>query len=110
MNTKLMAGCCVAGALLLPITVYAADTTSTTTTMTKTYVTDSVITTKVKAELAEAKMESLLHIGVDTDKQGMATLSGTAPTQTASDRAAKIARGVDGVTSVDNQIRIVASK
>jgi len=110
MNMKLLATCGVAGALLLPITVYAADAISTTTTTTKTYVTDSVITTKVKAELAEAKMESLVHISVDTDKRGMVTLSGTAPTKLASDTAAKIARGVDGVTSVDNQIQIVASK
>jgi hyperosmotically inducible protein len=108
MNMKLMASCLVAGALILPVTVYAADTVSTTTTTTKSYVTDSVITTKVKAELADAKMSSLLHVGVDTDSQGMVTLSGTAPTQKAADRAATIARGVDGVTSVDNQIRVIS--
>jgi hyperosmotically inducible protein len=109
MNMKLTASCLVAGALLLPITVYAADTASATAT-TKTYVNDSVITTKVKAELADAKMSSLLHVSVDTDSQGMVTLSGTAPTQKASDRAATIARKVDGVTSVDNRIQIVAAR
>jgi osmotically-inducible protein OsmY len=40
----------------------------------------------------------------------MVTLSGAAPTHKAADRAATIARKVDGVTSVDNRIQIVAAR
>jgi hyperosmotically inducible protein len=109
MSKNLAASCLVAGALLLPLSVYAADAATTSATAT-TYVKDSVITTKVKANLADAKMESLIHISVDTDAKGMVTLSGTAPTRGASDRAAMIAGKVEGVTSVDNKIQIVAAK
>jgi hyperosmotically inducible protein len=109
MNTKLAAIYAVAGALLLPVAASAADVAANEATA-KTYVKDSVITTKVKADLAGAKMESLIHISVDTDSKGMVTLSGTAPTQGASDRAATIAGRVEGVTSVDNRIQVVAVK
>ena len=55
-------------------------------------------------------MESLVHIGVDTDKKGEVMLSGTVKSQAASDKAASIARNVQGVTSVNNQIKVVAGK
>jgi hyperosmotically inducible periplasmic protein len=109
MNKKLAATYLIAGALLLPLTASAADLATNEATA-KTYVKDSVITIKVKADLADAKMESLIHISVDTDSKGMVTLSGTAPTQGASARAATIAGRVEGVTSVDNKIQIVAAK
>jgi hyperosmotically inducible protein len=109
MNKRLTATCIVAGALLLPIAGYAADLASSEASA-KTYVKDSVITTRVKTELAEAKLSSLLHINVDTDDRGMVTLSGTASSQNTADKAASIARGVDGVTSVKNHIQITADK
>ena len=77
---------------------------------TKEYVKDSVITTKVKADLAAAKLSSLVKIQVETDNTGMVTLSGTTTTQTAKDKAVSIAQAVKGVTSVDNQIKVVADK
>jgi len=107
MNAKLAASCLVAGTLLLPIAGYTADAESSTPTE---YVKDSVITTKIKAELAEEKLSSLMKINVDTDKKGAVTLSGTAASQSAADKAVSIARAVKGVTSVQNHIKIVADK
>jgi hyperosmotically inducible protein len=69
-----------------------------------TYVKDSVITTKVKAKLAEKHLATLTNIHVDTDRQGIVWLSGNAPTQDASDLAEMIAKSTDGVNSVHNKI------
>jgi hyperosmotically inducible protein len=105
MNMKLAASCLMAGALMLPIAGYAAGADSATT-----IVKDSAITTKIKAELAEEKVSSLVKISVETDNKGMVTLSGTASSQKAVDKAASIARAVKGVTSVENHIQIAADK
>jgi hyperosmotically inducible protein len=72
----------------------------------KAFVKDSVITTKIKTELAANKLASLVHIKVDTDDNGAVLLSGYARTQEEVDRAGRIARDVKGVKSVDNQIRV----
>ena len=105
MNMNLAAGCLVAGVLMLPLTSYAADSDSSSATA---FVKDSVITTQVKAELAEKKLSTLVHISVDTDNNGMVVLSGTAPNQNAAIKAVSIARAVKGVTSVENHIKIAA--
>jgi len=104
MKTKLAASCLMAGLFMLPIAGYTAESAPTT------YVKDSVITTKVKAELAAEKMVSLVHIGVDTDQKGAVMLSGTVKTKAESDKAVAITRAVKGVTSVDNQIKVVPDK
>lgn len=75
-----------------------------------TYVKDSVITTKIKADLAGEKFSSLMHINVDTDKQGVVTLSGSAATLADIDKAISISHAVKGVTSVENHIKIVADQ
>lgn len=95
----------VAGLLALPIAGYTDDTAKSSP---KEFVKDSVITTKIKAELAAEKMSSLVKINVDTDKAGAVTLSGTAASQAAVDKAVSIAKGVKGVTSVHNDIKVVA--
>jgi hyperosmotically inducible protein len=104
---KTVATCIVAGALMLPIVGYAADSDSSSASA---FVKDSVITTQIKADLAEAKLSTLVNIGVDTDNNGMVVLSGTAPSRNAADRAVSIARAVKGVTSVQSHIRIAADK
>lgn len=68
------------------------------------FVDDSLITTKVKAKLAEKHMSTLVDVRVDTDNAGVVWLSGKAPTQDASDLAGMIAQDTDGVRSVHNQI------
>jgi hyperosmotically inducible protein len=109
MNTKLVTTCLLAGALILPIAGYTADG-DTDRSSPKAFVKDSIITTKIKAELFEERMSSLLHIRVDTDKKGVVVLSGTAENQNAADKAVSIARKVKGVTSVQNNIKIKADK
>jgi hyperosmotically inducible protein len=104
-NTKLMTACLLLGALLAPVAVRAADGDSDRA-HPAAFVKDSVITTKVKAKLAADKMRSLAHIRVDTDRNGMVVLSGTATTHEAADAAASIARETEGVTSVQNHIKI----
>ena len=103
MKTKLIASYIAAAALLLPLAGYGADSA-------KTFVKDSAITMKIKAELAEEKASSLVKIGVDTTDKGAVVLSGTAASQHAIDKAVAIARAVKGVTSVENHIKIAADK
>lgn len=107
MNYKLTASFLAAGLLLLPVSGYTADTEKSTPSE---YVKDSVITTKIKTELAAEKMSSLVKINVDTDKAGAVTLTGSAASQSAVDKAVSIAKSVNGVTSVKNHIKVVADK
>lgn len=74
----------------------------------KEFVKDSVITTKIKAEMTKDKQVSALHVKVDTDNNGVVQLSGSAKSQAEIDRAVTIAQGVKGVTSVKNDIQIQA--
>ncbi|MDD5177205.1 MAG: BON domain-containing protein [Sterolibacterium sp.] len=105
MRIKLATICFVIGTLLAPIASHAADSESDRT-HPLTFVKDSVITTKIKAKLADEKMSSLAHIKVDTDKKGAVVLSGRARTQEEADQAVSIARETEGVTSVSSTIRI----
>ena len=70
------------------------------------YVSDSVITSKIKSKLAAADDVSATHIKVDTDKNGVVVLSGTAKSKAEADKAHSIAHSVEGVTKVINNIRI----
>ena len=106
MKTKL-ALCLVAGALLLPAAGFAADTDSKRAAA-REFVKDSVITTKVKAQLAKEKPSTLVKVSVETDKAGIVVLSGTAKTQADKDRAELLARQVKGVATVENQIAVKA--
>ncbi len=69
------------------------------------YIDDASITTKVKSEMVADKDVSALHIDVKTTK-GVVYLSGSADTRQEADEAEKIARGVAGVQSVDNNILV----
>ncbi len=84
--------------------VYADQPMDSETSHSGVYVKDSVITTKVKMKLAAKHMSTLTSIKVDTDKEGIVWLSGSAPTKDASDLAEMIAKDTDGVTSVHNKI------
>ena len=107
MKTLLTATCLVAAALQLPIASHAEDANPT---AAKTYVKDSAITTKIKTKLAAHKLSSLVKIGVDTTDKGVVVLTGYAENQAAVDKAVSIARGVKGVTSVENHIAIKPDK
>lgn len=71
---------------------------------------DSVITTKIKAEMAKDKTVSAMRIKVETDANGMVQLSGMAKSQAEADKAVTLAKGVKGVNSVDSQIKVGATK
>jgi osmotically-inducible protein OsmY len=67
------------------------------------YVDDSVITTKVKSLLAADDFLKSFQIGVETYK-GTVQLSGFVGSQKAVDKAVEIARSVQGVKSVKNNL------
>lgn len=69
---------------------------------------DAAITTTIKAKLVADDELKAIDINVDT-AQGVVTLTGAAPTPTAVERATTIARGVDGVSDVKNQLTIKAN-
>jgi hyperosmotically inducible periplasmic protein len=69
-----------------------------------TFVKDSAITTKVKAKLAADHLTSVGRIKVDTDKDGIVWLSGSARTPEAVEKAVSIARETEGVKSVKSNI------
>jgi hyperosmotically inducible protein len=76
---------------------------------------DATITTKVTAELARdpeltaelARDPELSALKIDVDTYaGTVVLKGTAPSESAKDRAYTLARAVSGVVSVENQLRV----
>ena len=67
------------------------------------WVDDSVITTKVKSLLAADDFLKSFEISVETHK-GTVQLSGFVDSQQAVDKAGEIARGVNGVKSVKNDL------
>jgi len=69
------------------------------------YVDDTVITTKVKAAIVNEPSLKVAEINVETFK-GRVQLSGFVRTQADMSRAVAVARGVGGVTSVINDMRL----
>ncbi|MFA6312669.1 MAG: BON domain-containing protein [Sterolibacterium sp.] len=69
------------------------------------YVDDAVITTKVKAAIFNDAALKSAEINVETFK-GVVQLSGFVKTETEKLHAGRITRGVSGVQSVKNDIRL----
>lgn len=69
------------------------------------YVDDAVITTKVKAAIFNEPTLKSSEINVETFK-GVVQLSGFVSSQADIDKAASLARGVKGVVSVKNNMRL----
>ena len=107
MKKLISTACLVIGTTLTPVAVYAADMDKDRASP-KEFVKDSVITAKIKADMATDKEVSAMHIKVDTDANGVVQLSGTAKSRAEADKAVSIARSVKGVTSVKNDIQIQA--
>jgi hyperosmotically inducible protein len=70
------------------------------------FVKDSVITTKIKAQLAKENLPSLKNLNVDTDNAGAVWLRGTAVSDEEAKRAVAIALSTDGVTKVNSDIQV----
>ena len=89
--------------LLMLITTFVACASTPTRESTGEYVDDSVITTKVKALLAEDDFLKSFQIGVETYK-GIVQLSGFVNSRQAVRKAGEIAGSVKGVNSVRNDL------
>ena len=104
MKLTLATACFVVGASLAPV-AFAADS-DTDRNKPATFVKDSAITTKIKSKLAAEHVGSLATIHVDTDKDGVVWMSGTAKTQKDIDQAVSIAKSTEGVKSVKNDVKV----
>lgn len=89
----------IVGALMMPLSVLAAEGDAVSTKLG-----DAVITTKVKAEFAKDKGVSASNIKVETDSNGLVQLSGIAKSKAEAEQAVNLAKNVKGVTSVKNDI------
>ena len=89
--------------LLMLIATFLACASTSKQESTGEYVDDSVITTKVKALLANDEFFKSFQISVETYK-GTVQLSGFVGSQKAVDKAGEIARSVKGVQSVKNDL------
>jgi hypothetical protein len=67
---------------------------------------NSAITMKITAKLGAEHIFSWGRIHVDTDKNGVVWLTGSAKTQEAAKEAESIARGTESVRTVHNAIKI----
>ena len=105
MNYKIATTLFVIGSVLAPVAAYAADSNSDRSNPV-TYVKDSVITTKIKAQLAEDHLGSMKHVTVDTDSDGGVWMTGTANSQEEVNRAVEIARNTEGVKSVHSDLKV----
>jgi osmotically-inducible protein OsmY len=70
------------------------------------YVDDAVITAKVKAAILDQPSLKSFEISVVTYK-GTVQLGGFVATQAKIDKAGEVARGVNGVRSVKNDMRLI---
>lgn len=92
----------VVGALVLGLAGCASSGTGQ---KTGAYVDDAWITTKVKSEMVADSDVKAHKIDVDT-KNGVVTLTGTVESWQEASKAADIARGIKGVTAVENDLRV----
>lgn len=91
---------------LLSVTFFLAACAATDTTRsTGEYADDTAITARVKLALANDQHVSALDTQVETFR-GIVQLSGFADTREQAERAGTVARGVEGVKDVRNDIRI----
>ena len=104
MKLKLATTCLVIGTAFAPV-AFAADS-DTDRNKPTTFVKDSMITTKIKTKLAAENPASMANIKVDTDKDGVVWMSGTAKSQEEVDKAVAIARGTEGVKNVKNDVKV----
>ena len=104
MHSKIVSALLAAGVMITPVIGYSQDAPKATPKASVgEVIDDSVITTKIKADMAKDKAVSATSIKVETDK-GVVQLSGTAKSRAEVDKAVVIATAVKGVTSVKNNI------
>ena len=99
----------LSAALALALAACASDSKkSSTSSGVKETAKDATLTTKVKSALAaDVGLRTLTGISVDSDGSTV-TLKGSVDTDTNKRRAEQVARGVDGVASVKNELTVQA--
>ena len=107
-QTKTVTATVVAGLLLAaaPAWVSAADGKQSTTAAVKETMTDSWLTAKTKIALFADNRVSGTKVNVDTDK-GVVFLRGKVDNDTAKSAAEEVAKGIEGVQSVKNELEVV---
>jgi hyperosmotically inducible protein len=105
MRHALATTCFVIGTALAPVAACATDGDKDRPNP-ATFVKDSVITTKIKTKLAAEHLGSANHIKVDTDRDGVVWMTGTANTQGEVNQAVAIARNTEGVKSVKSDLKV----
>lgn len=99
--------------LVLSLSAVAASPQESETHSTLQHVTNTLdhaaITAQVKAALIADQRTHAFDINVDTDGNGQVTLAGTAPSQEASRAAVDVARNVNGVTAVHNELAVTSN-
>ena len=98
--------CLVFGTLLGSAVACAGEDSDTYRSHPVAFVKDSAITTAIKAKLAAEHLTSMARIHVDTDRDGVVWLTGSARTQEAADKAASIARETEHVKTVHSDVKI----
>ena len=66
---------------------------------------DAAVTAKVKAALVEDPVTKAMQIDVDT-REGTVQLTGNVSSESEKDRATEVARGIDGVRSIENNLTV----
>jgi hyperosmotically inducible protein len=106
MHKKIAMTCLIATTLMLPVLANASDDRDSDRSHPKTFVKDSVITTKIKTKLAAEHPGSMARVHVDTDDHGVVWLSGHVRSEEQRERAVALARETEGVTEVKNHLHI----
>jgi hyperosmotically inducible protein len=106
MKTNIAVTCALVATLLGSTVVIAAGDSDSDRSSPNAFVKDSAITTKIKTKLAAEHLTSVGRIHVDTDKNGVVWLSGTARSQEAIDKAVSLARDTEHVKSVHNDLTV----
>lgn len=96
---------CVAVLLAFPLVTVVGCASTQKQEGTGEYIDDSVITSKVKAAIFNEPNLKSAEINVETYK-GTVQLSGFVSSEAAASKAVEVARGVKGVKSVKNDMRI----
>jgi hyperosmotically inducible protein len=106
MKTIIATTCVLFGTLLAPAAVVVAQDSSADSSHPVALAADSATTTLIKTKLAAQHLASLDRIHVETDKDGVVWLSGTASSQAAADKAVSIARATEHVKAVHSHITV----
>jgi hyperosmotically inducible periplasmic protein len=106
MKTSIATSIVAFGMLIGPVAALAVEDSDSDRSHPTTFVKDSAITAQVKTKLAADHINSLGNIHVDTDKDGIVWLTGTAHTQADADKAVTIARETEHVKSVHSNISV----